>query len=71
MKTKKKKGQEFVDNMTSLSRGEGFIIEMTYGLTLSTPTIQFSTIVFHFQCSCGVGFIKLKKVKTLRICILE
>ena len=33
-KMKMKKGQEFVDNITSLSRGEGFKIEMTYGLTL-------------------------------------
>jgi len=58
---KKKKGQEFVDNMTSLSRGEGFKTEMTYGFTLSTPTIQFSTIFFHFQCSHDLGFIKLKR----------
>ena len=37
MKMKMKKEQEFVDNMTSLSRVKGFKIEMTYGLTLSFP----------------------------------
>ena len=39
---------------------EGFKIEMTCSLTLSTPTIQFSTILCHFQYSHMLGFIKLK-----------
>ena len=53
MKMKMKKEQEFVDNMTSLSRVKGFKIEMTYGLTLSFP-MQSQALVH-----------KTKKAKTL------
>ena len=33
---------------------------MTCSLALSTPTIQCSTILCHFQCNHMLGFIKLK-----------
>ena len=62
---KKKKRKKNKNSLTStyqyhVGTREGFKIEMTRSLTLSTPTIQFSTILCHFQRSHMLGFIKLK-----------
>ena len=68
MNLKKKEKKEKKKDKNSLTTGyqyhvgtrKGFKIEMICSLTLSTPTIQFSTVLFHFQCSHMLRFIKLK-----------
>ena len=57
---KKKKNSLTTGYQYHVGTREGFKIEMICSLTLSTPTIQFSTILCHFQCSHMLGFIKLK-----------
>ena len=65
---KKKKENE---KRTRICCGEGFKIEMTYGMTLSTAPIQFSTIFFSFPMQSQSWVHKTKKVKTFGTYILE
>ena len=56
----KKRGKKNKDSLTStyqydVGTREGFKIEMTCSLTLSTPTIQFSTILCHFERNHMLG----------------
>ena len=45
---------------THLTRGEGFKIEITYSLALSTPTFNFPLSFVISNASHMLGFIKLK-----------
>ena len=62
MKKRKKKNKNSWTSAYQYDVGtrEGFKIEMTRSLTLSSPTIQFSTILCRFQCSHMLRFIKPK-----------